>query len=197
MSEPRAKIIEAGIAILREEGLAGFTQPRVARRAAMRQSHLTYYFPTRDDLLVAVVDAAVEERLARVRALPDAAPGEPAAVVAALVRASMSRKANRVLMAVAQAADSSPRVREVFERLSTGIREHASGVLSAVGVEPTPAAVTLFHSIVVGAAVLDLALGKLSVPPDEMLALALSALALKQPAKSNEPKTPRKRRTAR
>lgn len=50
----RRAIFAAGLAILREEGLAGFTQPRVAARAGLRQGNLTYYFPTRTDLLVAI-----------------------------------------------------------------------------------------------------------------------------------------------
>ncbi|MHC5540598.1 TetR family transcriptional regulator, partial [Singulisphaera rosea] len=54
MTDRRQEIIEAGLATLRERGYSGFTQPRVATRAGLRQSHLTYYYPTRADLLAAV-----------------------------------------------------------------------------------------------------------------------------------------------
>ena len=64
MQDRRQDIIEAGLATLREHGYAGFTQPRVAARAGLRQSHLTYYYPTRIDLLTAVGRAAIDRQLA-------------------------------------------------------------------------------------------------------------------------------------
>lgn len=51
----RERLLDAALATLRREGLTGFTQTAVARRARVRQSHLTYYFPTRRDLLEATV----------------------------------------------------------------------------------------------------------------------------------------------
>jgi AcrR family transcriptional regulator len=55
----RERILDAAMLILRESGLKRLTQVAVAERAGVRQSHLTYYFPTRDDLLEAVVGSAV------------------------------------------------------------------------------------------------------------------------------------------
>jgi hypothetical protein len=54
-SDRRAIIVMVGIAVLREHGFAGFSQLRVAIRAGVRQSHLTYYFPTRAEKAVARV----------------------------------------------------------------------------------------------------------------------------------------------
>ena len=67
MKDRREVIIEAGLKALREHGYAGFTQPRVAAFAGLRQSHLTYYHPTRLDLLGAIGRAAVDRQLAAVR----------------------------------------------------------------------------------------------------------------------------------
>jgi AcrR family transcriptional regulator len=50
----RERILDAALAVLEEVGVQGLTQVAVARRAGVRQSHLTYYFPTRDDLLESV-----------------------------------------------------------------------------------------------------------------------------------------------
>lgn len=55
----RERILEAAIAILHEAGGRRLTQTAVAERAGIRQSHLTYYFPTRFDLLEAVTAEAV------------------------------------------------------------------------------------------------------------------------------------------
>ena len=62
-TDRRDELIEAGLAILREEGLAGFSQARIAKRVGLRQGHLTYYFPTRTDLLTAVARKAVDNQL--------------------------------------------------------------------------------------------------------------------------------------
>ena len=48
------RILDAALAILAESGLRNLTQVQVANRARVRQSHLTYYIPTRDDLLDAL-----------------------------------------------------------------------------------------------------------------------------------------------
>ena len=54
------RILDAAIESLAASGISGLTQIQVAKRAGVRQSHLTYYFPTRDDLLEAVTERAVE-----------------------------------------------------------------------------------------------------------------------------------------
>ena len=46
MDDKRQHIVECALAQLREEGFAAFTQSKVAARAGLRQSHLTYYYPT-------------------------------------------------------------------------------------------------------------------------------------------------------
>jgi AcrR family transcriptional regulator len=71
VQDRRQDIIEAGLATLREHGYAGFTQPRVATRAGLRQSRLTYYYPTRVDLLAAVGRAAIDGQLAAADAVLD------------------------------------------------------------------------------------------------------------------------------
>src|SRR5580658_8358896 len=69
MQDRRKEILDAGIALLREQGLAGLTQPRVAAMTGLRQSHLTYYYPTRADLLAAVARVAMEAQIGAARAL--------------------------------------------------------------------------------------------------------------------------------
>jgi AcrR family transcriptional regulator len=69
VQDRRKEILGAGVTILREQGLAGLTQPRVAAKTGLRQSHLTYYYPTRADLLTAVTCAAIQAQLAGARSL--------------------------------------------------------------------------------------------------------------------------------
>src|SRR5947209_9503997 len=65
----RSKLIEATARIMREEGYAAATSRRVAAEAGVRQPLVYYYFPTMDDLFVAVLRAGAEAALIRMRAL--------------------------------------------------------------------------------------------------------------------------------
>ena len=179
MQDRRQKIIEAGLTVLREHGYTGFTQPRVAARAGLRQSHLTYYHPTRLDLLEAVGRAAIDRQLAAVGDMLGslASPDAAALAIAALV----SRHENtRVLMALAQAADEHPQLRDLFGRLVDGIVVGVTRLLGRFGVPMTsdePA--RLLHALSVGLAVVGLATGR----PDNtqraggVLRAALSGIA--------------------
>ncbi len=50
----RERILDAAVSLLRDAGTTKLAQPRVARLAGVPQGHLTYYFPKKTDLLVAV-----------------------------------------------------------------------------------------------------------------------------------------------
>lgn len=51
----RSAILDAAIRILQESGVKDLTQPKVAKAAGVRQSHLTYYFPKKTDLVAALL----------------------------------------------------------------------------------------------------------------------------------------------
>jgi AcrR family transcriptional regulator len=59
----REKILTAATELLFTEGFSALTQQAVAARAGMRQSHITYYFPTRNDLLRATAQFGVKAML--------------------------------------------------------------------------------------------------------------------------------------
>jgi AcrR family transcriptional regulator len=144
--------------VIREQGFSAFTQIRVASRVGMRQSHLTYYFPTRNDLLAAVARAAISRQLAMLDDLLDAgATGDVAALVG---RMASKHENTRVMMALAQAADEEPRVRKLFQELADGIFGRMGKLLSNLGAEPTDESRRLLHALSVGLAVVDLAVAR-------------------------------------
>jgi AcrR family transcriptional regulator len=158
MHDKRAAIVEAGLDVIREQGFSAFTQIRVASRVGMRQSHLTYYFPTRNDLLAAVARAAISRQLAMLDDLLDAgATGDVAALVG---RMASKHENTRVMMALAQAADEEPRVRKLFQELADGIFGRMGKLLSNLGAEPTDESRRLLHALSVGLAVVDLAVAR-------------------------------------
>ncbi len=155
MKDRRQDIINAGLSVLRESGYSGFTQPRVAAEAGLRQSHLTYYFPTRVDLLAGVARVAIERQLAAVDTMLGASSAQVAAKTIANV--AVRHENTRVIMALAQAADQEPALREVFHELADGIILRAGKLLGNLNIKPTDEHCYLLHAMSVGLAVIDLA----------------------------------------
>jgi len=155
MTDRRQDIIKAGIAVLRESGFSGFTQPRVAAEAGLRQSHLTYYFPTRVDLLAGVARAAIERQLEAVDAIVGTSSPQAAAKVIANV--AVRHENTRVIMALAQAADQEPSLRVIFHELADGIILRVGKLLEQLKIAPTDEHCYLLHALSVGLAVIDLA----------------------------------------
>lgn len=52
----RDKILAAALELMQQHGVKKFTQPQVAKLAGIRQSHLTYYFPTKADLIKGLLE---------------------------------------------------------------------------------------------------------------------------------------------
>jgi AcrR family transcriptional regulator len=156
MDDKRQHIVECALAQLREEGFAAFTQSKVAARAGLRQSHLTYYYPTRDDLLMAVAEAAMERQI---KALDDLLAGTRSARASTKIASVLGRKENtRVLLALVQGADQEPRLRTLFVNFAAQMRERAAALLT--GNQNRNASVIdayLLHALCVGLAVLGLA----------------------------------------
>ena len=74
-SEKRTAILDATQALMVEEGYAAVSARNVASKAALKPALLQYYFPTMDDLLLAVYRRAAERSIERqAQALHSARP---------------------------------------------------------------------------------------------------------------------------
>lgn len=60
--DTRQVILDTALALFDEHGVSALTQPKIARAAGLRTSHLTYYFPLKADLLAAILDASHRRR---------------------------------------------------------------------------------------------------------------------------------------
>jgi AcrR family transcriptional regulator len=131
----RDRLLDAALAVLRDGGVRQLTQPRVAERAGVRQSHLTYYFPTRHDLLEAAADRFVTGVADGIdRAARDAARGGEAAalgpVLATLAGAVVDRAHMRMFIGVSVEADGDPAVHALLLR---GTQRIVDALADAVG----------------------------------------------------------------
>src|SRR5205807_2738103 len=64
----REQIVEAAVAVIAERGLQSLSLSEIEKRAGMSRGQLTYYFPTKEDILLAVFDRLVllmHERIGR------------------------------------------------------------------------------------------------------------------------------------
>ncbi len=153
MTDRRALIVSAAIEIVGEEGYPALTQPRVAARAGIRQSALTYYFPTRSDLLAAVADSLVDGLLAAFDAAGPPTTADQAARMIATLTGDTTR--TRKLLAVILAADNEPGARAALQRLIGGMRGRGVGLLAALGSDPDTRQVDaqVLHGVSVGLAI--------------------------------------------
>jgi AcrR family transcriptional regulator len=68
MTKPTAQtIVEAALETIKAEGFAGATSRAIARQGGFNQALVFYYFGSLEGLLLAAVERASEERLARYR----------------------------------------------------------------------------------------------------------------------------------
>jgi AcrR family transcriptional regulator len=169
----RSRILQAALALLAESGAHELTQPRVARAAGVRQSHLTYYFPTRADLLQAVAHYSIEKLAGQLaHARPGALPVEIAAGAA-------DKRRSRVMLGLVTAADREPRIKQRMRKFIAELRELMTHVLDAGGLKTDAQSVAFFHSVIVGCAVLQLARDNAEARAEarEVLKLAAACIA--------------------
>lgn len=153
----RERILASAMALVQQQGMQALTQTRVAADAGLRQSHLTYYFPTRSDLLKAVVEKAHIEVMQAMTPPPDAAlrPVPSLAEVRSFISARASEPLMpRLMLALIGAADEDPSLRSWLVELDEGVIQHMAGVFSVIGLAPADDELRLFHAAVVGAAIL-------------------------------------------
>jgi AcrR family transcriptional regulator len=120
----RERILNAALAILREGGIQELTQVQVSRRAGVRQSHLTYYFPKRHDLVEAVAAGFIDGMEHGLRAV--AAHGEglgPDEILRHVAEAIAEPGHMRMFTGVAVAADGDPALRAVIVREMTRMHD--------------------------------------------------------------------------
>lgn len=103
----REQILDAAVRVLREDGVRQFTQTRVAERAGVRQSHLTYYFATRDALLGETATRIVEMMAHHAGHAP---------TLDSLSRSIVDADHMRMFVGLCVEADRDPAVRDLVRR---------------------------------------------------------------------------------
>jgi AcrR family transcriptional regulator len=187
----RARILEAACAVFMEDGFQAATIDEIAQRAGLSNGAIYYNFDSKADLLMALLDARLEERIEVMRRTlaPEKLAGRGGDVLAVEARA-MSRSVREeqawrllVLEFTVHAARTpalQPKLREYQLRQRRAVTEAFAPRLKAAGVTP-PMPVARFAqlalAVVDGLAIQEIA-DPGSTPPQflrDISALILSA----------------------
>ena len=152
----RDRILYAAVLLLNDEGFSALTQTRVAECAGVRQSHVTYYFPTRNDLLR---ETAVYGCNAMLKAMAKGI--EKGALTLEkfrdfLVSNITDRRFARLMTALIVASDEDPGIKLWLADFEQANRDNIQQGFRHLGMEIATADIELFHAAFVGAVTLDL-----------------------------------------
>lgn len=155
----RAALLDAAFALLTEGGYAAMTFSALAARTGLARPSVYSYFPSRDDLAVALCERELPRWLESVQAAMDAA-AEPAEKVAAYLRSQLELAAAgrhdlaTVLGRAPLGSDARARIRAIHDRFDPKLVD----VLAGLGV-PRPDEVAALVQGVVNAGLHRIGIG--------------------------------------
>ena len=156
-TDVRTSILEAALTLLADHGVSKLTQPGVARAAGIRQSHLTYYFPTRADLLKATALYSIESMIGMLSRR--AQDGKLSPDLLAQIASEMvgDKRRARVVLGLVVTSDEDREIKTFLRDFVDRVRAGIGRVVELLGLPADPERIALFHTLVVGAAVLHIA----------------------------------------
>lgn len=148
------RILAAALQLVETQGIAALSQARVAAAAGLRQSHLTYYFPTRKHLLLAIVQGIHEEMRQGLSPMTVPAGGVPMSLAQMrvfLVSRVREPLMGRLLLALMAAADEDPSLRQWLLEFDAEVRDLVRADVVRLGLSPSADDVALFCACLLGA----------------------------------------------
>ncbi len=118
----RQLILDTALDIIETEGIRALTQPRIAKVSGIRQSHLTYYFPRKADLYIALLDAS-HERAERKRS------GTKVSLKEMLAGLFFEPERMRFFLSIVLEVGDDPELRSVLYAHATGLCREVSARL--------------------------------------------------------------------
>jgi AcrR family transcriptional regulator len=146
-------ILIAGSLLLREKGVTALTQPQIAQAANIKQSHLTYYFPTRSNLLLAIAEFTLSSLMDNIAAQLQEKP-QGKTLADAIARIMTDGFPPRVFIGLIVAAENDPDIRRLLRKLIRYVRSAIQHLLKQAGLASDNEAALLFHATIIGLAVM-------------------------------------------
>ena len=152
----RERILYAAVFLLNDEGFSALTQTRVAERAGMRQSHVTYYFPSRNDLLRETAVYGCNAMLAIMASGIESGALTRENFLDFLISDVSDRRFARLMTALIVASDEDQSIKPWLASFEQANRESMKHSFGRLGLLITDEDIELFHAAFVGAVILDL-----------------------------------------
>jgi AcrR family transcriptional regulator len=152
----REKILFAAMAVLNDEGFGALTQTRVAKAAGVRQSHITYYFPARNDLLRETAVYGCNTMLAALSAGIDTGELNLANFRQVMTADVHDRRFARLMCALLVASDEDARIKPWLAGFEAANLERLQQNFQKLDLPVTLDEVGCFHATLVGASLIDL-----------------------------------------
>lgn len=130
----RQRILDAALDLIDEQGIKALTQPRVAKAAGLRQSHLTYYFPRKADLLVAILQASHERGSKKRKA--KGAPEDFDKAMKSLADIMCDSDRMRFFLGIVLEASEDPKLRAVLASHARGLAEAVAPLFGRTADDP-------------------------------------------------------------
>lgn len=146
-------ILYSGSMLLREQGVSALTQPKIAKAANIKQSHLTYYFPKRANLMLAIAEFTLYSLMDNIeKKLQESPHGKTLAEgVAGILIDGLPP---RVLLGLIVAADDDPDIRKLLRKLIRKVRSSIQNLLERAGLASDDESAMFFHASIIGLAVM-------------------------------------------
>lgn len=152
----RDRILQAAWQVLNVEGFGALTQTRVAERAGIRQSNLTYHFPSR----VALLSATAEFSCAAMQPDFDALIASGKFTLARfrdfVIDEVPNRSMARLMCGLIAAADEEPEIRRWLIDFENTNRASIRDMFAALGYKVSAKDIEILHAAFVGCSVLNL-----------------------------------------
>jgi AcrR family transcriptional regulator len=152
----RERILHAAMALLNDEGFAALTQTRVAARAGVRQSHVTYYFPSRNALLRETAVFGCDAMLCVMAASIEAGELTQSNFIDFLISDVSDRRFARLMCGLIVASDEDADIKPWLADFEAENRNRMTACFQKLGLHVSKEDVELFHAAFVGAVLLDL-----------------------------------------
>lgn len=187
-ADVRERILAAAETLLATDGIAALTQPRVSRAAGVTQSHLTYYFPRRADLILAIARHALTVTLGRMRATGAAPPAaRMRRAVAAMQARMLDERTVRLMLGLIVASESDRDIKRALAEFIASVRAMLGDALGGMGLRADPQTAACVHAFAVGVAVLNLARDDARSRAETGTLLAAGLARLAGPARAARP----------
>jgi AcrR family transcriptional regulator len=152
----KQKILNAALDVLVQHGFQALTQTRVAEVAGVSQGNLTYHFPTRTDLLKAIVEES-KERMTVIRAAElEAGTFSWSSLEDFMMSLPLSRTMPHLMLALTVAKNEDPTLAEWFVQADLSMRQNFRLMLAKFGYQTDETTLHFLRATIIGASLMHI-----------------------------------------